>query len=270
MIGRRAAGGFVLLCALLFSAFASQSAFAEIPETTVFECSTTAAVKDFSDEHCDKTVTPETGSRGHTKFPTTATEVTGTNEKTAESTTKAVASSIEGEVALTKTKITCTKVAATGSLKNEEPAAGKMQASGTATVSFSGCTVEKPLKCVVAEPITAKTSAVTKTNLGAGANEMGVEFKPEAGLVFATIEYLNKGAEACGLNGQKFTVEGTATGTGSLGSSEAQKETGATMVFGPDNKLTLGGKAANFTATVTLNRKSNGNPLTLTTPPYHT
>jgi hypothetical protein len=95
---------------------------------------------------------------------------------------------------------------------------------------------------------------------------MGLKFSPETGTIFATIEYL--GAE-CGLKGQKFTVEGTATGTGSLGSTEAQKETGATLVFGADNSLTLGGKAATFSATTTVSVTATGNAVTLTTPPYH-
>lgn len=267
MIGRRAIAGLALLCALVFSAFASQSAFAEIPETTAFECSPSAVTKDFSDAHCDSTAAPPSNF-GH-KPLVGATEFSTTNEKTKTSTTASTSATLTGEVALTKTEITCTKVTGTGSLTNEEPAAGQMRAKGTATTEFSGCTVAKPAKCIVKEPIVATSKAVTVTNLGAGKNEMGLELSPAAGTIFATIEYLNKGAEACGLNKQKFNVEGTAIATSPLGSGEATKESGATAIFGPDNKLTLGGKAANFTATVTNTVKSTGNGLTLTTPPYH-
>jgi hypothetical protein len=220
MIGRRAIAGFAVLCALVFSAFASQSASAETPETTAFECTTKAAALDFSDAHCDVTKSP--GTFGHTKFSTVSeTAISATNEKTASSTTAAVSSSIEGEVALTKTKINCTKFQGSGKLKNEEPAAGKMQAKGNATVEFSGCTVEKPLKCVVAEPITVKTTAITKTNLGVSKTEMGVEFAPEVGVTFVTIEYLNKGAEACGLNKQNSMLKARPLGQVLSDSAEA-------------------------------------------------
>jgi hypothetical protein len=267
MIGRRAIAGLALLCALVFSAFASQSAFAEIPETTAFECTKSAITKDFADAHCD--TTKAGGEFGHKPLGAGPVKVTVTNIGTKGGTKEATSSTLTGEVALTKTAITCTNVGGTGELTNEEPAAGKMQVKGPAKTEFSGCTVEKPLKCVVAEPIIANSTAVTQTNLGAGKNEMGLVFSPETGTTFATIEYLNKGAEACGLNKQKFNVEGKATGTGSLGSSEAQKESGATLILGPDNALTLGGKPANFTATVTVKVAATGNAVSLTTPPYH-
>src|SRR4051794_22799207 len=66
MIGRRAVGGLALLCALLFSAFASQSAFAE---TTAFECTKSAATLDFSDAHCDTTAAPPSNF-GHAPLST--------------------------------------------------------------------------------------------------------------------------------------------------------------------------------------------------------
>jgi hypothetical protein len=270
MIGRRAIAGLALLCALVFSAFASQSAFAEIPETTAFECTKSAATKDFSDAHCDVTKTP--GEFGHTKLSTTVkTPISITNEKTATSTTTAVSAILTGEVALTKTEVTCAVVSGNGEIINEEPAAGKMQVKGTVTTEFSKCTVMKPLKCAVKEPIIVKAFVESKTNLGAGKNEMGLELTPDpVKTPFAELEYLNKGAEACALNKQKFNVEGSAIGTGSVGSTEAVKESGGTLVFGPDNKLTLGGKPANFTAVVTQSVTANKNAVTLTTPPYHT
>jgi hypothetical protein len=269
MIGRRATAGLALLCALVFSAFASQSAFAEIPETTAFECTEKAVTLDFSDAHCDVTATPQS-KFGHTKLPTgSKTKVTASNAKTKGLTTESTPATLEGEVALTKVKITCTKLSGSGELINEEPAAGVMQVKGTGTGEASGCTVEKPLKCIVKEPIVGGGNAITRTNLGVGKNEMGAETSPSSGTVYATIEFLNKGAEACALNKQKFNVEGTGIGTSPLGSTEAIKESGATGVSGPDNKLTLGGKPASLTGVGTGSVTATGNAVVLTTPPYH-
>lgn len=270
MIGCRATSALALLCALVFSAFAAQSALAEIPETTAFECTASAKVLDFSDAHCDVTATPAS-KFGHTKLSSTSkTEVTATNAKTASATTASTPATLEGEVALTKVKITCTKISGSGTLINEEPAPGKMQVSGTGKGEASSCTVEKPLKCLVAEPIVGGGTAVTRTNLGAGKNEMGAETSPETGTVYAVIEFLNKGPEACALNKQKFNIEGTGIGTSPLGSTEATKESGATGISGPDNKLTLGGKPANVTGIGTGTVTATGNAVVLTTPPYHT
>jgi hypothetical protein len=269
MIGRRAVAGLALLCALVFSAFPAQSAFAETPETTAFECTANAKVLDFSDAHCDVTATPAS-KFGHTKLSSTVeTAVTATNAKTASATTASTPAVLEGEVALTKVKITCTKVSGSGTLINEEPAPGKMQVKGTGKGEASGCTVEKPLKCVVKEPIVGEGTAITRTNLGAGKNEMGTETSPASGTVFTTIEFLNKGAEACGLNKQKFNIEGTEIGTSPLGSTEATQESGATVVTGPDSKLTLGGKPASLSGIGTGTVTATGNAVVLTTPPYH-
>lgn len=259
MIGRRAIASLSLLCALVFCAFAAQGASAATTGTTVFECSKEAKVKDFTDAHCDNTGEGEYGHK-----PTTKTAFLVTNDKTKGTTTESTPSVLEGEVALTKTKITCTKLSGSGELTNEL-AVEVHKAKGKVKTEFSGCTVEKPLKCVVKEPIVANSLGETVTNIG-GTN-MGLQLSPESEGIFATIEYLNKGAEACGLNKQKFTVEGTAIGTGSAGSTTATPESGGTVIFGTDSKLTLGGKPATFTATAT--NSVSGNALTLTTPPYH-
>jgi hypothetical protein len=272
MIGRRAITVLAFLCALVFSLFASQSAFAEIPETTAFECTKSAATRDFSDAHCDITTTPQSNF-GHTKLSNTVeTAVTATNEKTANMTLSSTPATLEGEAAGMKVKITCTKLSGSGKLINEEPSAGVMRVKGTGSGEATDCTVEKPLKCTVAEPIVGGGSAVSLTNLGAGKNEMGAESSPPAGQkVYAVIEFLNKGAEVCAFNKSKFNIEGSGVGTSPIGSDEATKESGATAVSGPpDGNFTFAGKPATLRGVGTASVTATGNAVVLTTPPYHT
>ncbi len=266
MIERRPALGLALLCVLGSMAIAAQSAGAiEIPETTAFECTPSAVTKDFSDAHCDTTKSSSTfGHKQLSEFVETAFSVT--NAKTASSTTASTPASLEGEVDLVKTSITCTNVSGSGALINEKEI-GTMKVEARVTVEFTGCTVIKPAKCTVAEPIKVLANAVTRTNLGASKEEMGLELQPATGGVFATIEYTN--LAECILKNTKVKLEGTAIGTGSLGSTTAQKESGATLVFGSDSNLIFGGKPATFKATVTPSVTANGNAITLTTPPYH-
>ncbi len=271
MIGRRTFTVLAFLCVLVVSALASQSAFGETPETTAFECTPSAKLLDFSDAHCDSTAASPSNF-GHTKLPVgVEVAVTATNEHTASMTTASTPATLEGEAAGMKVKITCTKLTGTAKLTNEEPSPGVMRVKGTGTGEATGCTVEKPLKCIVAEPIVGGGSAVTVTNLGIGKNEMGVESSPPAGKkVYAVIEFLNKGAEVCILNKSKFNVEGSGVGTSPIGSGEATKESGATGVTGPpDGKFTFAGKPATVTGIGTATVNSTGNAVVLTTPPYH-
>jgi hypothetical protein len=265
MIGRRSVVGLSLLCALFFCAFAAQSASAK--GTTAFTCVSNGGSKDFSDAHCDSPVTPGTGSFGHVAI-TTETLVQLTNDKTKNVTTEKTSFVLKGELALAPAEITCTSANGEAKLINEE--VGVMQTKGQegGFVNFTGCSVQKPANCTVKEPIVAKGSSVTKTNINT--NEMGLEFKPPSGsTVFTEITF--EGA-SCGLKGKTFKVEGTAIATGSRGSTEAATSSGATLEFTnamTKSTLKLGGKPAEvegkLTVAMTNANKETENAITLTT-----
>jgi hypothetical protein len=266
MIGRKATVGLALLCALLFSAFAAQIASA-VKGTTAFTCDSGAATKDFADEHCDRHVGPPEGAFGHTEIKEgTKTEVETTNGKTKNETKESAPVVLKGTAGGAATEIVCTTVKGTGILTNV--GGGVMQVEGEKLeAKYSSCTVQKPAKCVVKEPIELKNlTAISRISLGASKNEMGGEYKPEAGKPFTEISY--EGAE-CGLKGTKLAIEGTAIATGSAGSTETTTYSGGTSLFTNSmtkETLTFGGKAAEFSSTGTaVMKEAGGKPITLTT-----
>src|ERR1043166_1431764 len=158
MIGRRTISSFALLSALLFCALAAQSASAApAKNTTAFTCvKTTKALGLFQEAHCDKSGPKVEGEYAHIEFAG-STEVTATNNAVTDSTKKTESAVLNSKVGLTATEITCTIVEnepKNSVIKNEEPAAGQHAVSGTVRTLFKTCTVNKPEKCKVAEPIT--------------------------------------------------------------------------------------------------------------------
>jgi hypothetical protein len=263
MIGRRAAVGLSLLCALLVCAFVAQSASAAAAvNTTAFTCVEGGGEKDFSDAHCDKKVTAGTGKFGHVAIEKgVATEVSVTNEKTKNETKESSATVQKGSIAGVKSEITCNTVTGTGSLTNEEPASKQHQVKGTITAEFSNCTVNKPagFGCKVKQPIVVSSNIKGVEGLGAGKNEMGLEFSP-TGEHFAQLVI-----EGCIFKGT-FNVDGTAIGTGTPAPTE--KYSGATNLFTnamTKETLKLGGAAAEIESATTVTMKGGGNPISLTT-----
>ena len=273
MIGRRAVIGLALLSALLFSAFAAQSASAaKAVNTTGVTCVKVVDHGDFYDEHCDVKVAPgdTTGKYTHQNYAG-STEVTATNSAVTEETKKSEPAVLKSKVGLTPTEITCTVVEnepKNSVIKNEEPAAGQHAVSGTVRTLFKTCTVNKPEKCKVAEPITSNAKFTAVEKLGAGANEMGGELVGSgAEETFAEITF--EGAE-CALKGKTFKVKGSVIGTSGPGTEEPQtnKWSGATTVFTAKKemeKLKLGVEVAEFSTIVTP-RGPSGAPLSGTTP----
>jgi hypothetical protein len=263
MIGRKATVGLALLCALLFSAFAAQSASA-VKGTTLNTCSPDAVKKDFADEHCDREVGPPEGKFGHVKIEE-PTEIEGRFIATKNETKESTPAILKGTAGGAATEITCTEMTSSETATNEE-VEKVMRVSGVkVTVEYSKCTVQKPLKCTVKEPIKVeKASSVTVNNQGTSKTEMGVEFKPEAGKPFTTITY--EGAE-CGLKGSTLEVQGTVVATGSRGSTETVSSSGATALITlsmSKETLTFGGKPAELSITATP-KMVEGKPLSLTT-----
>jgi hypothetical protein len=140
-------------------------------------------------------------------------------------------------------------------------------------LSYSGCTVLKPAKCTVKEPIVvAEGTTTTVVNIkgkeeeekGTAGTEMGVEVKPN-GAIFTSVVF--QGAECAVTNGGKaFPVEGTAIGTGSRGSATSVGASGGTLIFtkAMTEKTLKFGTSASFDSTVTL-KMEGGNPITYTT-----
>jgi hypothetical protein len=282
MIGRRAVIGLSLLCALLFSAFAVQSASAATTGTTAFTCVkvTGAATGDFKDAHCDETNIGK-GEYVHEPLTTNPTAIESTNEKTKEKTLQSTPAVFKGEAALSKVEITCTTVKATGSIENGEEEVGgnkkhiirihNGEKGKVFSTTYSGCTVQKPsTKCTVTDPVTkkagtvvVKATAVSSETVGAGKNEMGLVFSPAAGTPFA--ELLFEGAECALATGKGFPVEGSAVGTGTPVNTAISA--GATVIFTEamtKETLSFGGKAATFTSAVTT-RMVGGEPISATT-----
>jgi hypothetical protein len=263
MIGRRAVVGLSLLSALLFCAFAAQSASAAAAKnTTAVTCVKGGGELDFSDAHCDKKVEPKKGEFGHVAIANEATTVSVTNEKTASETTAAAPTILKGTVFGVKNEITCTKVAGEGTLTNSEPVAKEHKLTGTITANFTSCTVNKPagFGCKVKEPITVKSNVEGVEGLGAGKNEMGLEFKPTEGEVFNEIVI-----EGCFLKGT-FKTTGTAIGTGTPAPTE--KHSGTTNVFTnamTKETLKLAGNPAEVSSSTTVTMSGGGNPIALTT-----
>jgi len=253
MIGRRAVVGLSLICALVLCAFAAPGASAA--GTTAFTC-VEKKEGDFSDAHCDDKVEPGKGTFGHVEIKAgEKTEFEGTNAKTSGKTNDAAPAMLTGVSGGVAVTIECKKVASTGTIENKE--GPPMSVAGTKIVAeYSECTVQKPAKCKVKEPIkTNELTSATEIN----ATEMFVKFTPPAGKPF--VEITLEGAE-CAIKGT-FPVEGSAAGTGASNSGE-----GATLVFTePMTATTLkfGGQAATFSATETIKMKGGGNPIDATT-----
>jgi hypothetical protein len=284
MIGRRAVIGLSLLCALLFSAFAVQSASAATTGTTAFTCVkvVVAGTGDFKDAHCDETSSPlGTGEFTHEPLASNPTEVEANNEKTRNKTSESTPALFKAEAALSKIEFTCTTVKATETIKNStEEVGGNIKhtitidngAGGDFTTTYSGCVVLKPsTKCTVTDPVTKKAgtlnikaTGMSSETVGALKNEMGILFSPEPGKPFA--ELLFEGAE-CALNtGKAFPIEGSMVATGTPVNTAASA--GATLTFTEamtKETLSFGGKSMTLSSAVTM-KMVGGNPISLTTP----
>jgi hypothetical protein len=257
MIGRRATIGLSLLCALLFSAIAVQSAAAVVgTNTTAFACvKQDKAVFKFADAHCDvESVNGDTGQYEHSTI-SGATEIEVTNVTTGEAKSTQV---LEGKPFKVSTKIECTTLTGKGTVSNSEPSAKVHKVTGSGTLNYSGCTVVKPAKCTVKEPIVAKIGSVEiqegLVGPKAEVNAMGLEVKAPAGEPFTNVEL--QGVE-CPLKAVPFPVEGSVIVTNGPGVAEAQtkKWSGATAVVTPAMSNLNAAGAATYEGIATVKMK---------------
>jgi hypothetical protein len=275
MIGRRAVLGLSLLSALVFSAFAVQSAAAEGPSvnTTMFTCVDTFPnnAGDFTDPHCDTAGIPKKERYAHVGIENgNTTSLIATNKEVTNSTKDSEPTVFKSKVGLTATEITCTTVETetANTTAHNEVLNMKHTITGFVRLVHKGCTVNKPAKCTIKEPIEANAKVNGVEGLGAGANEMGLELKGSgAEETFAEITY--EGAE-CSLKGKTFKVKGSVICTSgpTTESPQTNKSSGATWVFTPKKemqKLKFGVEVAEFSMIVTLKNAISKTPISVTT-----
>lgn len=267
MIGRRSAIGLALLSVFAFCAFVAQGAVAQIgtpaTNTTAFTCVKGGGNLDFKDAHCDEKVESKKGEYGHVAI---ANGTTTSLDVSQESSSKFNAS-----IAGVNTEVTCKKVRGFGVesfIQNTEAFGKDHKVKGTLKAEFTECTVAKPLKCMIKEPIFVTAAAEGLEGLGPEKNTMGVEFRGEGPEeTFAELAFENKGAEKCSLGGKAFPVRGSAIATGKV--AQGNKHTGATSVFEDANEmetLKVGFGKASFSSTLTTTMWGDGgNPIALTT-----
>jgi hypothetical protein len=245
MIGRKTTVGLSLLCALLFSAIAVQSAAAtEGTNTTAFACvKSVNGTREFLDAHCDIRTPEKTGSYEHKVLALKApTEIEATNETTGGAKSTQV---LEGSPFKVATRIECTKLGGEGTVENSEPIAKVHSLIGNGTLKYTGCTVVKPAKCTIKEIVLKVGSVESQEGLTGPkgeANAMGLQFK------FGATVIILEGAE-CPLKGSSFALEGSVIVTNGPGTAEPQtnKHSGATAVVTPAmSSLTAAGRPATY------------------------
>jgi hypothetical protein len=160
-------------------------------------------------------------------------------------------------------------------IHNVEPTSKQHTFTGTIETEFTNCKVTELLKCSVTEPIISKATVHGVEGMEGPLGEknaMGLEFIGDgAEEEFASVEFKNKGAEVCSLNGKKFPIKGSviATNGPTTESGQEHRESGSTLVFTPKFKmqtLFLGPNAAEFSTILTPTMAGeNGNPISLTT-----
>jgi hypothetical protein len=266
MIGRRAAVGLALVCALAFSAFAASSAMA-VNGTTAFTCVKESTVgAGFSDAHC-KTAVSSNATFVHKEIAQDLTTTFhGTNEKTTANTLEAEPAILKGKPLGIETEIKCLKVTSHGQLTNRlEPTTKEHWIEGKkVTVHYSECKVEKPANCKIPNNtiLVENTEATTKGE--AVGEKMNTRFKPEVGTTFVEFEF-------------KECTNGLFNGVHKVEGDVAAQTEGATLVFNhaaitAENKLKFFGAAAGLSGKITLSQAAGtaeteptGNPISATT-----
>src|ERR1043166_2552620 len=273
MIGRRAVLGLSLLSALFFCAFAAQSALAaKAVNTTMFTCVKGGGDKDFKDSHCDEKAAGGTGEFGHVKVANgVTTEIAATNKGVTNSTKDHETAVLKSKIGLTAVEITCTTVEnepKNSLVHNEQTETTKHTLTGTVRTLFKECTVDKPLKCTIKEPVESNATVEAVEKLGPEENTMGVELKGEG--VDELLASITFDGPECALKEKTVQVKGSliATSGPTTESPHANHWSGATAVFTPKNemqKLKFGFETAEFSTIVTPSNATSKTPLAATT-----
>jgi hypothetical protein len=275
MIGRKTVVGLSLLCALMFSAMAVQSAVAAPTKSvrlTAFTCKKEKTKEfTFNDEHCTSDNKEKKGEFEHREIAKDVTTAIDAKRKAGSPEPKLV-----GELFGVKAEVSCEKAESTGNIHNVESggAEKKHTVTGELTTTFSGnCRVTNQPNCTVQEKITAETlyEGVEGEVAKGGKNEMGVQQRPKEGETFTTLKFGSKEGKLCLLPAEA-KVTGTAIATGVEGGGKEPVYSGAINVFTKamtEETLKFGGNPASFTLESTVTMKpepeKEANPITLTT-----
>jgi hypothetical protein len=250
------------LCALASSAILAQGA-AAISGTTLFTCTSTASIKDFSDAHCKTRATPPSNF-GHTEIAQdSVTTLEATNETTGGTFENAELKATIAGIPLT---LVAPKVHLSGSVTNRLDAfSGEHYFDGPVTLTFT--------EVGLAGGLANKCDVYTHSALGQGekgvlhSEELTLTSKQQGhfvtlqpiGAAFMTFTLVNKPPETCPLAGTwtaNGSIRGVPQGT-TLNFSHT--ETTAAGTF------TIGGQKAGLKATLTLKNGASGTGLSPTT-----
>ncbi|HEX6664982.1 MAG TPA: hypothetical protein VF081_00125 [Solirubrobacterales bacterium] len=269
MNGRRTIVGLCMLCALLVSAFAAQSASA-ITGTTAFTCVKNAQPENRVGEHCLDI--PGTRNYGHVAIAQDkTTEIKGTNEKTESETTKSRVGRLKLTIAGVPLELSATGVSGEGWMENKVNASGEHYAHGKGTITFTGVqvTTPGPGRCTVTTDNAGAEGAVgvvhtrelTATTEGQGHN---LQFTPAAVGPFATFWITCNAPQIPALEG-KWECTGSAKGQPNGATTEFAHSTVTT-----ENTLKCKGTKSGIDGALTLSGREKGstgayNPLAATT-----
>jgi len=258
-----------MLCALLVSAFAAQSASA-ISGTTAFTCVNVGAGNGaFSDDHC-KTTEANGTYKHETISDTLTTELTGNNN--GEST------KLKATVAGAATTLVATGLSGTGTMQNKVAGSGEHYGHGEGTINYTGVTVSGfSGKCHVFKDVAGAigtkgavdTETLTATTEGQGHL---LKFTPKSGEVFARFWILDA-AEKTSAQGGECNIGATYTVTGSVkGTVNGATTTTTHADTTTQNTLKMGsevGNKAGLEGTLALESRANSGesykPLSATT-----
>jgi hypothetical protein len=259
MIGRRAAVGLSLLCALLFCALGASSASAT-GTTKTFTCGTVENDKgNFGTGHCNSKGT----DYGHGPF-TNKTATVNSARKTRGEMEEEEVEEIEvvvfsSVIAGMTVEVKAEEVGGTGTGENVETEKG-WEGVGTDTFEYTKLSTNVK-NCTIKSPIVLKTSLTTK-EISESPEEMGIEYKAKEGSSWG--EVIFEGA-LCPLKGVGLKVTGTVIAT------PGGTPTGTGAVWWITSKMSektleFGGKPVQWVQKVT-HKGPSGAALTLTTVP---
>jgi hypothetical protein len=277
MNGRRAVVGLCMLCALLVSAFAAQSASAS-KGTTAFTCTESAEVKNRFGAHCLEAGTPK--NFGHVAIAQdTTTPIEGTAENTGTNTVGAKPTKLKMTIAGVATELEATALHGEGWMENKVHAEPKGEHYAIAhgdSITYTKVKVVKPaeLGCKVytsnedttkGEEGVVHTTPLKGTTTGEQREtpepKHNVKIEPTTeGGAFAhfVIAYCKAPVEA--LNGP-YTVSGSVT----CGVNGATIDCVHNTITTANTLKVNGSIKAGIEGSLTLKNKTNGTPLSATT-----
>lgn len=214
MTGRRAIVGLCMLCALVFSALAAQTAAAASNGTTAFTCKEKVVPggAGFSKEHCTPADAVASGAKfEHVEIAEeTTTEITGGNNLTEGETQigllRSTQAGVEEEL---QAKVVEKKPGTEAWMKNrKDPVTGEHYIEGEGFLTYTEVEVTKPAGkgCKVFEEGATNEKMVTTQKLRATTKgqEMGIKFEPASGTLFA--KFTISGCSVAALNGTYETT----------------------------------------------------------------